>query len=141
MPTSLNHLTKPDRGDKGDPVFDALEGNIDSLDAHSHDGSAGGFDRVASSALSRGATVAVASGSWSAIGAGPYTGFYEQTISFPAGFTVANGSAYGKASIRFYLAPGAVKGDEVSPKYEKVTDTSIKIIYPNNTDDLEVEFL
>jgi len=110
---------KPQTGDKGATVFDALEDNIDRVDAHSHDNV--DSPRVESFDLSRG-TVAVASSGWSASG-----NFFKQTVTFPSGFSVANASEYTKASIKFYFDGGANDNQECFPKTNRLTDTTFEL--------------
>ena len=124
---------KPDRGDKGDPVFDALESNIDQLNVHKHNGT--NSDRVDSFNLLR-SQVTVPSTGWVADGS-----LFKQTVTFPAGFTLANGSEYGKASIRFYFSGGANDGDELFPKTVKLSDTTFELHSPVSNQAYVVTFV
>lgn len=139
MATTLSFgYQMPDRGDKGDPVFDALEANITQTNVHKHNGT--NSDRVDSYNLTRGTTVAVTNTGWT----GPDgAGLYTKTVTFPTGFTTANGSDYKKASVRFYLN-GAVLGadkTEVFPKYLYASATTFTLYSPVNNQAYDVEFL
>lgn len=129
----------PGRGDKGDPVFDALETNINLDDSHDHDGT--DSDRIDTFNLSRSTTVAVTNSGWTGPDA---NGFYTKTVTFPAGHTLANGSQYRKSAIRFYLNgafAGAPDQSEVFPRYERLSDTTITLYSPVNNQAYHVEFL
>ena len=124
---------KPEDGDKGQTVFDALEDNIDRLNSHDHDNVDSA--RVNSYNLSRG-SVAVPSTGWSASG-----NLFRQSVSFPAGFSTANGSDYGNAHIRFFYNGGTRDGEELFPKTEKIDATSFFLYSISSSQAYDVSFL
>lgn len=74
----------PETGDKGAPLFTALEDNIERVNDHTHNG-------VNSSALPAqsivGVTQTILAVDWVAFGA---PGFYRQLVTLPAGFDFDN---------------------------------------------------
>ena len=135
MPTTLSFgYQKPIRGEKGDPVFDALESNIDQLNSHKHNGT--NSDRVDSYNMTR-SQVAVTSAGWSASG-----NLFRKTVNLPTGFTVANGSEYRKAIIKFYVttSPG-ITDEECFPKTEFISNTSFYLYSPVSTASFVVTFV
>jgi hypothetical protein len=134
MSTTLSFgYEKPDAGDKGDPLFTALEGNIQQLNDHKHDGA--NSDRADSFNLSR-STVAVPNTGWSADGS-----LFKQTVTFPADFSAANGSEFGNASLRFYYDGGSDNLNELFPKYERLTDTTFELFSVVSNQAYTVAFL
>lgn len=125
-------LKKPETGDKGTPVFEALEDNIDLLDTHDHDGQ--NSKRMNSYNVSRG-TVSVSDSEWSSSG-----NLYRKTVTLPTGFSTANGSDFGKASIRFFLSGGTYDGNECLPKIERINATSFYLYSPVNDQAFTVVF-
>jgi hypothetical protein len=124
---------KPDDGDQGDTVFDALEGNIDIDDAHKHNGT--NSDRVDSYNLSR-SSVSVPSTGWVADGE-----MFKQTVTFPAGFTTGNGSDFGSASMRFYFSGGTYDLEELYPTYNRLSALTFELFSPVNNQAYTVAFL
>lgn len=107
---------KPQVGDIGDPIFDALEDTIDQLNSHDHDGT--DSDRVKSYSLTRGSVSVPATG-WSASGS-----LYRQSVTFPSGFSTANGSDWGSANIQVFFSGGTYDTAQCYPKMEKITATT-----------------
>lgn len=112
-------LKKPETGDKGATVFNALEDNITQLDPHEHDGATS--KRVENYNTSRG-TIAVTNASWVADG-----NLFKKTVTLPAGFNDVNGSKMTQASLRFYFDGGTYDKQECFPKYERLTDTTFEL--------------
>ena len=114
--TLSNGYKKPETGDKGATVFNALEDNIDRVNGHSHDGT--DSNKLDTFAFGRG-SVTVPNTGWTAEG-----NIYRQSVTFPTGYSVANGAEWGKASIRFYFDGGNYDKEELFPKTERIDDTS-----------------
>jgi len=119
MLTLTYGLKNPETGDQGSELFDALNGNIVQLDAHTHNG-------VNSPALTAAAVVAstatISSGSW--IANGP-TGHYRQQVTLPAGYD------FDLVQIGFRTTAGAV----IFPTVERVSDTQYFVYTTDNTID------
>jgi hypothetical protein len=134
MATTLSFgYVRPNTGDKGATVFTALEDNITQLNDHKHDGVTS--DRIDSFNLRRD-TVTVPNTGWSASGE-----LYRQLVTFPAGFTVSNGSEWGNVSIRFYFDGGAYDRNELFPNTEYVSDTTFYLYSPVNNQGFTVSFV
>lgn len=88
---------KPQNGNKGLPVFDALAANIELDDAHDHDGV--NSPPIASYKLSRGTRDIAASGFVLDVP----TGWYSQNVAMPAGYTLDD-------SDPFFIVVGGVFG-------------------------------
>lgn len=115
---------KPEDGDKGAPVFEALENNIDLDDSHNHDGTdSAKLDKFNLNA----GTVSVPTTGWTASG-----NLFRQSVTFPAGYSVANGSEWGKINIAVFKEAAGVAGEKVCPKIEKIDDTSFYLYSPVN---------
>jgi len=123
---------KPQTGDKGSIVFGAMEDNIDQINSHDHDGS--DTDRVDTFNLSR-YQVAVPSSGWSASGS-----YFKQTVTLPTGFSVANGSEYTKANIRFFFNGGTYDKQECFPKTNYLTATTFELFSLVNNQAFDVSF-
>jgi hypothetical protein len=122
MATTLTYQrVRPDAGDSGSTVFDALETNIALNDAHTHDG-------ITSPALptSSLAKATVAANGVDRTG-GPSLGLYTQTVTLPAG--------HSPTTSHFVFLLG---NQQVMPKWEYVGPTQILLYFPNNTDNLTV---
>ncbi len=115
----------PATGDKGEPVFNALEDNIERLNNHNHDDLNSFLQQ--SFRLSRGSVLVNDSG-WSASG-----GLFKKTVTFPAGFNLSNGSEWTKSSIRFYFSGGSNASQECFPKTNFLTDTTFELFSPVST--------
>lgn len=136
MPTTLTHLIRPDRGDKGDPVFTALETNINRLDVHEHTGTTGQGVKIDSYILQRDNVVNVDATGWVAEG-----DLFKKAVNFPAGFTAGNNSEFGNAVIQFFFDGGNFDGEQCSPKTVRLSDTSFEIHSPFNNQAFNVSFL
>jgi hypothetical protein len=122
----------PQSGDRGTIVFDALEDNITQLNSHDHDGT--DSDRIDAFSLAR-STVAVTSASWNVSGS-----YFKKTVTFPTGFSVANGSEYTKANIRFFFNGGTYDNQECYPKTNRLTDTTFELFSIVNNQAFDVLF-
>lgn len=107
----------PETGDKGAPLFTALEDNIQRLNDHTHSGT----DSAQLTAVSIvGIPQTIAAGSW--VANGP-TGFYRQLVTVPAGFD------FDTVAISFRLAAGQV----VYPTVERQSDTQYYVYTIDNS--------
>lgn len=123
----------PVTGDKGAPVFNALQDDINQVNTHDHDGV--DSDRIDTFDLRRG-SVSVTNSGWSASGQ-----LYRKLVTFASGFSVANGSEWGKASMKFFLSGGTLDKYEVNPSIERVSDTTFYIYSPFNNQAYTVIFI
>lgn len=98
---------KPQTGDKGAPLFSALEGDIQQLNDHDHDG-VNSAPLTASSIIA--ITANILSANWIA---DSVPGFFYQQITTPAGIS------YDTVQIGFRLTTG----EYVYPTVEKVSNT------------------
>lgn len=109
---------KPEDGDKGAALFDALEGDIQQLNDHSHDG-------IDSATIDRqsleGMTQSITSAGWVTYG-GP-TGHYRQQVTVIAGFD------FDTVTLSFRTSAGAY----MYPTVERVSDTQFFIYSIDNT--------
>lgn len=79
MSTTLAYgRIKPQDGDIGDEIFDALENNIDLNDAHTHDGVTSA--PIPSTNIQK-TTQALLAANWSVVG----NGIYKQTVTMSTG--------------------------------------------------------
>lgn len=124
---------RPEVGDIGDPIFDALEDTITQLNDHAHNGT--NSDRVSSGNLTRG-SVSVPTTGWSASGS-----LYKQTVTFPSGWSAANGSSWGSAGIRFFFASGTYANQECFPKTNYLTATTFELFSLVSNQDFTVKFV
>lgn len=131
--TLTNNRIRPQDGDQGQVVFDALENNINLDDAHIHDGV--NSEKLSTSLFTRG-TVAVPNSGWSASG-----DLFRQTVTFPSGYSTANGSDFGNAHIRYFLNGGTLDGEEVYPKTEKITATTFYLYSPVSNQAFDLVFV
>ena len=110
----------PETGDRGAPLFTALEENFTQMDGHTHDG-------VNSPLLTAQAFVGVEEtipfASWATYG-GP-VGHYRQLV------TVSPGFLFDTTKIGFRTTGGAY----IYPTVERVTSTTYYIYSTNNTID------
>ena len=110
---------KPQSGDQGTTLFTALEGDIQQMNDHTHNGT-DSASLPAQSVL--GVTQTIALGSWVASGA---TGHYRQQVTVPAGFD------FDTVGISFRTSAGAV----IYPSVERVSDTQYYVYTTDNTID------
>ena len=125
MATTLtNGYVKPATGDRGSVWFPALEGNIQRLNDHTHDGV--DSERLTSKSVTK-VTDSISSGSWASSGSG-----YKQTVTMPAGMNFDDfGMEFRNASTNhvYYLT------------VEKVTATTYDVYISDNTINLTVLYL
>jgi len=117
MQTLSYGYKKPQTGDKGSPLFVALEDNIQRVNDHTHNGTDSSLLTAQSIA---GVTQTISAGSW--VSFGP-TGHYRQLVTVPAGFD------YDVVQIGFRLANGNV----VLPTVERVSDTQYYVYTTDNS--------
>lgn len=110
-------LKKPQAGDQGTALFTALEGDIQQLNDHDHNGT-NSAPLPAQSVL--GVQQTIASGSW--VANGP-TGHYRQLVTVPAGFD------FDKVHISMRTSTGIY----VYPTIEKVSTTQYYVYTIDNT--------
>lgn len=111
MQTLSYGYLKPETGDKGTTLFTALEGDIQRLNDHTHNGT----DSASLPAQSISAvTQTILSAAWVASGA---TGHYRQLVTCASGFTID------ATNIGFR----SVAGHIIFPTVEKVTATTFYV--------------
>jgi hypothetical protein len=74
-------IKKPESGDSGELVFDALGSNIDQQEAHTHDGT--NSAKISAASISK-STVAVSSASWLTV----TDKGWRKLITCPSGFNI-----------------------------------------------------
>lgn len=116
---------KPQTNDKGPIVFPALEGNIQRLNDHTHDGA--NSAKLPSTSLSPSSATLLA-GAWTLVG----DGLYKQTVTLPSGITYDNA---------VFTVKLATSGDIVHPTIEKVSATQYDIYTNDNTEGFVVVYL
>lgn len=108
---------KPEAGDRGTPLFQALEDNIERVDGHTHDG-------VNSPLLTATAFVGVPetilAGDWVAFGP---TGHFRQLVTMSSGFF------FDTTKIGFRTTAGAY----IYPTVERVSSTTYYVYTIDNT--------
>lgn len=73
----LTYLKKPESGDTGSTLFEALEDDIEILDGHNHDGETS--EKLTSQSITA-KTGTITTDSWET-----YNNIYKKTVSMPAG--------------------------------------------------------
>lgn len=122
MATTLsNNFVKPATGDRGSVWFVALEGNIQKLNDHTHDGS--NSERLTSKSVTK-VTDTISSGSWSSSGSG-----YKQTVTMPSGMNFDDFGLEFRNAANDYVLNLTV---------EKVTATTYDVYISDNTLNLTV---
>ena len=121
MLTLTYGLKKPEDDDRGQIVFDALEGNITQLDPHDHDGVTSKL--IPSSSIVP-VTVTIANASWALVA----DGIYKQTITLPTAF------AYDTTTFSFHLTSS---GHKVELEVEKVSSSQFDVYINDNTLDVK----
>lgn len=115
MLTLSNGFKKPETGDKGRTVFDAIGDNFTQLNSHTHNGV--DSEPIAASAITKG-TVAVDATSWVSHAD---SGLYRKSFTFPGTHT------HGSAAIRCFFDGGTFDGLECFPTIEKINSTTAYI--------------
>ena len=117
MSTTLsNGFVKPSTGDRGTVWFTALEGNIQQLNDHTHNGT--DSERLTSKSVTK-VTDTISSGSWSASGSG-----YKQTVTMPSGMNFVDFGLEFRNAANDYVLNLTV---------EKVTATTYDVYISDNT--------
>lgn len=119
METLTYGYIKPESGDKGSPLFTALEDNIQRVNDHDHDGTNSALLPAQNIAAT---TQAISSGAW--VANGP-TGHYRQLVTTPAGFT------FDGTNIGFRTSGSS--GVYVYPTVQRVTNTTYYVYTTDNT--------
>lgn len=128
MQTLTYGLKLPDTGDKGSVFFPALEDNIVHLNAHDHNG----INSVKIDATGLiASTLAVPNGSWVLVA----NGIYRQLLTLPVGMD------FSTKLIKYTFASGALSGQVVFPREEKVTTNTYYVYLNDNTVDLTAAYL
>lgn len=110
---------KPQNGNKGQPVFDALTANIDLDDAHDHNGT--NSKKLESFNFNKG-TRSILSGSFTL---DVPTGKYYATVAMPSGYSLNTSKPY------FFCVGGDYGGREVIPTWERnPDDLNLKVWMP-----------
>lgn len=115
---------KPESGDRGDPLFTALEDNVQQLNDHNHDGA--NSSQLNSSAILP-VSAALVSANWVLVA----DGIYKQTVTLPAAIP------YDEAVFTCKLA----NGDIFYPTIEKVSSTQYDIFINDNSQDVTVLYM
>lgn len=106
----------PQTNDKGPQVFPALEGNIQQLNDHDHDGT--NSSKLPGSSVAS-ATVSIPSGSWVALGGGNY----RQQVTMPASYL------FDEVQISIRLNDSSI----VYATVEKISNTQFWVYSNDNT--------
>lgn len=116
---------KPESGDTGSVVFPALEGNIQQLNDHDHDGS--NSSKISSSSVTP-LFVDLVAGSW----VSESNGLYSQTVTLPGALSFDTTG---------YEAQLATDGHVVHPTIEKVSASQYKIYTNDNSQGMKVLYI
>lgn len=129
MITSTYGIKIMEDGDKGQPVFDAMNDNFEWSRDHTHNGS--NSAQIASSALTKG-SVNLNTGDWVSIAGGRG---YEQTVTCPGVYTLAN------SQIRFRVRSGTHIHKIIQPTIVPSSVTQFKVIVNDSSLELEALFV
>lgn len=129
MITSTYGVKLPEDGDKGQPVFNAINSNFQILRDHTHNGV--NSAKIASSDLAKSA-VNIDKVNWVASSGGIG---YEQTVTLPGVYTIAN------CTFRFRIRTGANQSKIIHPTVIPSSLTQFKVIVNDSDLDLEVLFV
>ena len=123
MSTTLTYgLKLPTAGDRGAPLFADLEGNINQLDSHNHNGT--NSAKIAASSVDS-SLVSVPAANWVSQG----DGLYDQVVTIPAAFSYDEH----KISVRIESTK-----EYIFPKVEKVAATQVRVWTNDNTETFEL---
>jgi hypothetical protein len=129
MITLSTGVKKPEVGDKGQIVFDALNNNTQIYNDHTHNGT--NSAQIPSSGLAKG-TLNLSAGDWVATVSGSG---YKQTVTLPGVYTLAN------CTMRFRVRTGANLHKFIFPTITPTSITQFEATVNDNTLDLEVLFI
>lgn len=124
MQTLSYGYKKPQTGDKGTPLFQALEQNIQRVNDHNHDGQ--NSPPLTAQSI-QGIQDTISAANWAAYGP---TGHYRQLVTMIAGFD------YDKCFMSFRT----ILGEYVTPTVEKFSNTQYYIYTTDNTLDFLVTY-
>jgi hypothetical protein len=118
MSTTLTYgYKKPSTGDRGSTFFPDLEGDIQQLNDHNHNGTNSSLLSIQAVSVT---TQAIASGSWAATSGGTY----KQTVTLPGTLT------FDTVSMEFRLT---TLKHVIYPSIEKVSANTYDIYINDNT--------
>lgn len=120
-----DYLKIPETGDRGSVFCPALSENMETLDAHTHDGI--NSPHVKTSSLSK-ETVTIVAGDF----ASQTDGDYKYNLTLPIGM------AFDTSMFKFIIASGADLGKEIFPTVNKTDDNKLDILIYTNTFNLKV---
>jgi hypothetical protein len=129
MITSTYGVKIMEDGDKGQPVFDAMNDNFEHYRDHTHDGT--DSSQIASTDIDK-ESLNLSAASWVVTGLG---NGYKQTVTCPGSVTLANSLP------RFRIRTGANIHKIIYPTIIPASLTQFDVVVNDNSLDLEVLFL
>ena len=123
MQTLPYGLTKPEDGDRGQPLFDALAENFEHIDSHSHNGT--NSPKLSVSAITR-VVQNLDSADWVASGIG-----FEQTVA------ITGGLSYDDISMEFR---DNSDGSKLYLDTEKLTASTFKVFCNDSSLDVDIVY-
>lgn len=120
---------KPQTGDKGAVFFPALEGDIQKLNDHTHNGT--NSSKLNASAITA-VNQSVLSAAWVSLGGG----YYRQLVTMPIGLT-SNGGVYESFGMEFI---NTATGERLLLSVVKASSTTYYVYINDNTIDLTVVY-
>lgn len=118
---------KPQTGDKGSVYFPALEGDIQQLNDHTHNGTDSA--PIPGSNITN-AIAAVGSADWAL----QTPGTYRALVNLPLGYT------YDGSHKEVRISGGPTDGAVINPTIEKIDDSSLYLYVNDNSLNLNVSF-
>lgn len=123
METGTYGYKYPESGDKGKPVFDAINGNFEKAEDHSHNGT--DSKKISSQSIQKG-SITLSAAEWSVV-----TNGYKQTVSLPSPFTLTN------CVLSFRITAGPNIYKTIHPTVIPLSATQIEV-YINQPLELEM---
>jgi hypothetical protein len=121
--TLSNGFKKPQDNDSSTQWFDAMEGNVQQLNDHTHNGV--DSEPLAISAIDV-TTQSISSASWVATSGGTY----RQLVTMPVSLTAGSPAlTYDDVALEFRLSTG----DIIHPSVEKASSTTFYVYINDNT--------
>jgi hypothetical protein len=127
MITLSNGVKQPESGEKGAPVFSALNSNAQILNDHTHDGT--DSELIDSIHIEKHATT-LPTASWVSGARG-----FSQTVTCPGSVTLD------KVALRFRVKSGSLQHQFVHPTVEPTSLTSFVVIVNDSSLELECLFI
>jgi len=118
--TLSNGFVKPATGDKGPVVFPALEGNIQKVNDHTHNGT--NSELLSSVNIQKG-TLTVSSTSWNSDAT---SGIYKKTVTCPSTYLTTT------SNMKVTFSGGTYDGDQCFPTIIKQSSNTFDIYSPVN---------